>query len=230
MANKPLAETQKLNLPFRGSYGFLGVVAGTAEAAFATDRKRRIIAWNKAAERLLGYEERQVLDKRCYQVLCGTDIFGNRYCDTTCILFNMARRHEAVRHFKLDVRKGNSEIIRADVSVIFVPGQTPSKFAIIHLLRPVEREEEAENPRHPTSVARTASGLAPLATQAFAPLSVRESEVFRLLVDGKSTKDIANIFFISVTTVRNHIKHILRKLKVHSRLEVVSAAHRNRLI
>ncbi len=142
----------------------------------------------------------------------------------------MARRHETVRHFKLDVRKGNSEIIRADVSVVFVPDQTPSKFAIIHLLRPVEREEEAEDPRHPTSVARTASGLAPLATQAFAPLSVRESEVLRLLADGKSTRDIADNLFIEIETIRTHIKHILRKLKVHSRVEALGLARRNRLI
>lgn len=46
----------------------LDIVAGVAKAAFATDRKHCIVAWNKAAERLFGYEEPRVLGKRCYQM------------------------------------------------------------------------------------------------------------------------------------------------------------------
>jgi PAS domain S-box-containing protein len=46
----------------------LDIVNSTADAAYATDGKRKIVAWNKGAERLLAYRRRQVLGKRCYQV------------------------------------------------------------------------------------------------------------------------------------------------------------------
>lgn len=195
-------------------------MASMADAAFATDEKGNIIAWNKSAERLLGYKERLILGKRCYEVLRGADSFGNRFCDETCPMVNMARRHEAVRQFEFVVRKADSEIIRTDVSVVFVPGQTPSEFTIIHTLRHLKPDKEAEDPGSPTPNARKSS----------VTLSPREIEVLRLLADGTSTRGITDHLHITAETARSHIKHILRKLKVSSRLEAVTLANRNRLI
>ena len=61
-------------------------------------------------------------------------------------------------------------------------------------------------------------------------LTAREIEVLRLLADGTSTRTIADSLFISVTTTRNHIQNILRKLEVHSKLEAVALALRNHLL
>lgn len=57
-------------------------------------------------------------------------------------------------------------------------------------------------------------------------LTPRQTEVLRLLEQGRSTHGIANELHLSVETVRNHIRHILRALGVHSRLEAVAIAHR----
>jgi two-component system nitrate/nitrite response regulator NarL len=54
--------------------------------------------------------------------------------------------------------------------------------------------------------------------------------VLRLLEQGKRTHDIARELNLSVETVRNHIRHILRALGVHSRLEAVTLAHREHLL
>ena len=43
-------------------------------------------------------------------------------------------------------------------------------------------------------------------------LTKREREVFELLIDNNSTKDIANILNISEKTVRNHISNVIQKL------------------
>ncbi len=86
----------------------LDVIASTADAAFATDEEWRIAIWNKAAERLLGYEAAEVLGRPCHEILCGKDIFGNRYCDEFCAPTKMIRRREAVHHFELDIRKAGS--------------------------------------------------------------------------------------------------------------------------
>ena len=48
-------------------------------------------------------------------------------------------------------------------------------------------------------------------------LTVREKEVFELLTQNKSTKDIASILRISVKTVRNHVSNVIQKLGAKSR-------------
>jgi PAS domain S-box-containing protein len=57
-------------------------------------------------------------------------------------------------------------------------------------------------------------------------LTPRQSEVLRLLEQGRSTQQIADELHLSVDTVRNHIRRLLRNLGVHSRLEAVALAHR----
>ncbi len=59
------------------------------------------------------------------------------------------------------------------------------------------------------------------------PLTSREMDVLRELASGRSTEQIADALFISVLTVRSHVKSILAKLGAHSKLEAVtSAIHR----
>ncbi len=52
-------------------------------------------------------------------------------------------------------------------------------------------------------------------------LSNREREVFELLVQNKTTKEIAAQLFISEKTVRNHISNVMQKLQVKGRSQAV---------
>ncbi len=61
-------------------------------------------------------------------------------------------------------------------------------------------------------------------------LTPRQTEVLGLLEHGRSTYDIAAELQLSVETVRNHIRHILRALGVHSRLEAVAVSRRQDLV
>ena len=61
-------------------------------------------------------------------------------------------------------------------------------------------------------------------------LSEREREVFQLIAEGRSNKEIANLLFISVTTVETHRAHILQKLDVHSTAELVLYAVRRGIV
>ena len=61
-------------------------------------------------------------------------------------------------------------------------------------------------------------------------LTSRQSEILQLLGEGASTVQIADMFHLSRETVRNHIRHILRALGAHSRLEAVALAHRQGLL
>jgi len=72
-------------------------------------------------------------------------------------------------------------------------------------------EEESEPPVHPH-------------------LTPRQSEVLRLLEHGRSTEQIARELHLSLETVRNHVRGVLRALGVHSRLEAVAMARRDHLV
>lgn len=52
-------------------------------------------------------------------------------------------------------------------------------------------------------------------------LTKREREVFELLVQDKTTKEIAQKLYISEKTVRNHISNVIQKLGVSGRSQAV---------
>jgi len=62
------------------------------------------------------------------------------------------------------------------------------------------------------------------AERTLAGLTPRELEVLRLLVEGRSNRQIAEQLFISGKTASVHVTNILAKLGVHSRLEAAARA------
>jgi DNA-binding NarL/FixJ family response regulator len=61
-------------------------------------------------------------------------------------------------------------------------------------------------------------------------LTEREMEVLRLVARGLGNREIAKELFISENTVKNHIRNILEKLQLHSRMEAVVYAVREKLL
>ena len=61
-------------------------------------------------------------------------------------------------------------------------------------------------------------------------LSDRELEVLRLVADGKANNEIAEMLFISPSTVRNHISSILMKLQVDNRVQAAVRAVRDHMV
>jgi len=62
------------------------------------------------------------------------------------------------------------------------------------------------------------------------PLSEREREVLRLLALGHTNQEIAKLLYISVRTAETHRAHIMQKLRLSSRAELVRYALENGLI
>jgi DNA-binding NarL/FixJ family response regulator len=73
-------------------------------------------------------------------------------------------------------------------------------------------------------------GLVRASEEARPLLSVREIEVLQLVADGHSTDEITQMLFLSRHTVRNHVRNILGKLGVHTKLEAVLVAASAKLI
>ena len=54
--------------------------------------------------------------------------------------------------------------------------------------------------------------------------------MLRLVAQGLNNKDIAKKLFISENTVKNHVRNLLEKLQLHSRMEAVLYAVREKIV
>ena len=55
-------------------------------------------------------------------------------------------------------------------------------------------------------------------------LSARETEILKLIAEGKSSKEIAAILYLSIRTVDNHRTNIMKKLNVNKNIDLVRYA------
>jgi DNA-binding CsgD family transcriptional regulator len=218
----------------------LDVLASSETPAMATDVVGHLIFWNRAAERFFGRPAAQVLGRRCYDVLGGRDVFGNRFCHENCCVVAMSRKGEAVQGFELTVGSGAPKQDQTlNVTILKVPGARPEVFSLVHILQPIDRASRLTRALERLGATRPGNGhgeewvpVAPAGPSAAAtasvapPLTDREKEILRWVSAGLQNKEIAQKLGISLATVRNHIHNILEKLDVHSKLEAVSLAFR----
>jgi DNA-binding NarL/FixJ family response regulator len=111
-----------------------------------------------------------------------------------------------------------------------------------YLLKRLDRDELIDSLRQIVSgesllnqhdLTRSLRGIAPESAGAedlIQPLSERELEVLRLLSTGLSNRDIAPILFISESTVKTHVEHIISKLGVSDRVQAAVWAARHGLV
>ncbi|MGH9444756.1 MAG: response regulator [Terriglobia bacterium] len=62
------------------------------------------------------------------------------------------------------------------------------------------------------------------------PLTARQRDIVRLLAEGKSNKQVADVLDISVKTAETHRSHVMRKLQAHSFSDLVRYAVREHLV
>jgi DNA-binding NarL/FixJ family response regulator len=109
--------------------------------------------------------------------------------------------------YEIEVMTRDGQRVRAQISSVPIPGDDPDRavFAVAWL------------ERHPPRAVK-------------ADLTPRQTQVLQLLAEGGSTEQIAAALHLSTETVRNHIRHVLKGLGAHSRLEAVVVARRQGLI
>jgi DNA-binding CsgD family transcriptional regulator len=73
------------------------------------------------------------------------------------------------------------------------------------------------------SLGRQAGLQMPRELRAAEPLSRREHEVYELVIQGRTNREIASTLFISESTAKVHVRHIFEKLGVHTRAEAAAA-------
>jgi DNA-binding NarL/FixJ family response regulator len=99
------------------------------------------------------------------------------------------------------------------------------------LVAAVEAAAAGEMPLAPEVVARLVASYVerppsvPGSPARLAPLSDRERDVLALIGAGRSNPEIAEELFISLATVKSHVRHILAKLDLRDRAQAIVLAH-----
>lgn len=181
----------------------------TGDPAFAVDRQGSIVLWNEAAEKSLGVKRSKALGQKCWTMLAGRDIYGNRHCCEHCPIREQAFQHEPVRSFHAAFDTGSDEPERFGINCVILFDK-PDHEILLHICNP---EENA-----PSLTSDQLSEVKPTET-----LSNREIEVLSLLAEKVKTQQIADRLSISIRTVRTHIQHLMYKLHVHKRAEAIQA-------
>jgi PAS domain S-box-containing protein len=208
------------------------LLTSTAVAAFASDQSGHITVWNQAAEALLGHDATRVVGKRCFSVICGRDLFGNRFCNDSCAVRKMRRHREPIHPYEFQVKHRSGEMLKVKCSVIVAPSAHARRFNFIHLMESLDPAPKIgfdEIARRGTAGAKTrpaAEKRKAVSANPVRKLTPREVEVLRLVASGTSTQDIAHTLGIQTSTVSNHIQHILDKLGAHTKLQAVYVAQR----
>lgn len=215
----------------------VNLISKTADGVVAVDPDQRIVHWNKAAEALFGLRAKKALGRFCYDVIGRPDNSGCIFCQKKCPAVPAARRRELVLTRELQVRGSADRDAWVSVTTIMVPSER-QRVALIHLFRDVTYQTEMEGVTqqlrsHLTNVPLHRASHAPMSSSLPTPsisLTTREREVLRLLSSGASTKAIGEKLFISPLTARNHIRNLLTKLGVNSRLQAVLLACKQGLL
>jgi PAS domain S-box-containing protein len=195
-----------------------------ADGAFAIGPGGRVVLWNRAAERILGWSAKEVLGRSCCEVLVGSDVNGNRLCYQGCHVMSLVEQGEAVQHFEMQTRAKTGKSVWLDISILEVPAASGGRSLTVHLFRDVTATKALLD--------LVGKRVGPLATSNGdgAPLlTKRELEILQLMASGANTKVLAERLHVSRATIRNHAQNIFAKLGVHSRLEAVAYATQRHL-
>lgn len=211
------------------------IVKRATGPAIVADEKSRIVGWNRAAIDLLECPNGDEIENEpLSSVLEARDIFGNRLDFAQFPFHQMVSRGEPINGFEINAKRRNGESMRLLVSVVVVLGSKRGRYQLVFLLRPVYRRRRADevierilarpvHGRHVLDRSNGGDGDVPELTR-------RQADVLRLLAQGHNNEEIAELLSVSVFTVRSHVQSVLDKLGVHSRVEAVSRAFRDRLI
>jgi PAS domain S-box-containing protein len=226
---------------------YFDTLCNTADGVYIVDANKRILRWNKGAERILGFPENGVLNSECHQVIRGKIRADKVVCGQNCKIHTSALKGALIRNFDMLTLSSEGKHIWINVSIIAPPdGSDPF---VTHIVRDITQEKTRElavnqflaDLGSADLILKESSGdkasLQNPAAAGYAPsekttsaLSDREIEVLTLLAEGLSTKSLAQKLNISHFTARNHIQNILVKLELHSKAQAVSYAFKKGIL
>ena len=113
-------------------------------------------------------------------------------------------------------------LLKAGVSGYVLKKSAGAELA--NAIRAVHRGGLVLDPEVARTAMEEANPAAPGASDPYEALTDREKQVLKLVAEGKSNKEVAEVLGISVKTAMSHREHVMEKLGVHNRTELVRFA------
>lgn len=207
----------------------------TADAAYTVTERGEICSWNRSAEQLFGYPASEVLGRHIEEVFDAYDVLGTEPLvgGAETAVRNPDASGSGIPHFDLDVRTRSGARLWVNVSTIIFDNRRTGRRLLVRLARDIAQSRiNATLFKRMVEIARQLVALTNDASQ-HAPveaLTNHERRILKLFAEGASSAAVTRKLSISPQTLRNHLHHINRKLRTHSRLEAVTHAQRRGLI
>ncbi len=147
----------------------------------------------------------------------GVQILKEKYPDLKILMQTIFEENEKI-----------FQSICAGASGYILKNTSPSR--ILECIRETYEGGAPMSPSIATKVLKMVQSPAATSKNNSFNLTERENEVLSCLVKGMSYKLIADTCFISIDTVRGHIRHIYEKLHVHSKGEAVAKAIKRNIV
>ncbi|MHB8177830.1 MAG: response regulator transcription factor [Vulcanimicrobiaceae bacterium] len=194
------------------------------EATVAVDDRGIIVAWNRAAELLLGWTAEQAIGRPCHEIMHGSTSAGTPICGPDCAILECGKRGNTPRRFEMLLRRPDQTEVWLDVTSVTLrdSGRTLSIHVFNESLSVQQMSKIAGEVTQRLVLERASAGPSDENLQRLVVdrLTRREIEVLKLVAAGLGTNDIAAQLHVARVTVRNHINSAMAKLGAHSRLEV----------
>lgn len=195
-------------------------------AVWCSDAAGTIRLINGAAAELLGISPESAIGAKCWEIAKLQSPDGTLHCHPQCAMRSRTARDGLTWQAQVKLGGRSGEPVDAELAAVLLSDALGRVTGVVHLLHPVERTGKATAaPTRWWGIAASGKpedGLGAVRTDL---LSTREHEILHLVALGASTHEAAERLFISPYTVRNHIRTIMKKLGVHSRLEAAAVWH-----
>ena len=204
-------------------------LGASPEATVAVDDQGVIVAWNAAAERLLGWSAEHAMGRACHEVMHGSTPAGAAVCSRDCAIVRLCREGKAARQFEMVAHRSDGTDVWLDVTTVTIDddGRAVAVHVLCESMTSRRMAAVAEDVAKRLAEARPeteAASESKARREILRVLTPREFEVLQLLAAGLSTEEIGERLSLSRATVRNHVQNMLPKLGVHSRIEAAVLA------
>jgi PAS domain S-box-containing protein len=210
--------------------GIVQLLESTADAAFAIDARGIVRVWNTAAALLLGWQNDEIVGREWTTVLDGRGALGTSIGREVP---EMVFAGHGVRAFDIEFRTRDNRRRWVRIStLVHAPPRSHTKLVVF-----VAQDIQLQHVRDQLvdRMLGAADRLRALGARRREPapvsaLTTQEQRILRLFAEGGAPAAVARALDISAHTLRNHLYHINKKLRTHSRLEAVTHAIQRKLI
>ena len=210
--------------------------------AVLSDSCGRIVGWNGQARDFFGYGDGfAVSGRKIESLLQLRDAFGRLVREDRFPFYELACQGEPIKSLEMTALTGSGGTRPVTASVVVVLGPFEADCHFLYLLRPRMRRRRSDE----AIELILANGALPVdklgradetkeskeeAKEEAPSLSPRQVEILRLVTEGLTNREIADVLELSVNTVRSHVQSILEKLQVRNKLQAAILAVREDLI